>query len=52
MIERQNVSYIGLKKAIRDFTGKLSEYGPDTVGFVFYAGHGLQVNGINLSRTD
>ena len=47
VIERRNVGYIGLKKAIREFTGKLKDYGENTVGFVFYAGHGLQVDGIN-----
>ena len=47
VIERRDVGYIGLKKAIRDFTAKLNDYGADTVGFVFYAGHGLQVDGIN-----
>ena len=49
VLEYQNAGYIGLKKAIRNFTSKLNEYGPDTVGFVFYAGHGLQVGGIKLS---
>ena len=47
VLERQDVGYIGFKKAIRDFTTRLADSGPDTVGFVFYAGHGLQVGGVN-----
>jgi len=47
VLEYRDVGYIGLKKAIRKFTTKLGEYGPEAVGFVYYAGHGLQVGGIN-----
>ena len=47
VMEHQDLGRIGLIKAIRKFTTKLRENGPDTVGFVFYAGHGLQVKGIN-----
>ena len=47
VLEYRDVGYIGLKKAIRKFTSKLGEYGPEAVGFVYYAGHGLQVGGIN-----
>ncbi len=47
VLERRDVGYIDLKKAIRDFTAKLNDNGPETVGFVYYAGHGLQVGGIN-----
>lgn len=37
-----------LRKAIGDFAGKLAEKGPDTVALVFYAGHGIQVDGENF----
>ena len=34
-------------KAIRDFGDKLNEYGQDTVGLFYFAGHGIQSGGIN-----
>ena len=37
-----------LRRAIRDFAAKLTEKGADTVALVFYAGHGLQVDGENF----
>lgn len=33
---------------IQDFAGKVAKRGPDTVAFVYYAGHGLQVAGDNF----
>ena len=37
-----------LRKTIGDFAGKLAEKGPDTVALIFYAGHGIQVDGENF----
>ncbi len=36
-----------LRQAVSDFAAKLTASGPDTVALVFYAGHGLQVDGEN-----
>src|SRR5215510_13739240 len=37
-----------MRTAISDFAGKLAAKGPDTVALVFYAGHGIQVDGENF----
>ena len=36
-----------MRQAVSDFAAKVSESGPDTVALVFYAGHGLQIDGEN-----
>ncbi|MBI3435535.1 MAG: caspase family protein [Proteobacteria bacterium] len=36
-----------MRQAISDFAAKVASNGPDTVALVFYAGHGLQVDGDN-----
>ena len=36
-----------MRQAISDFAAKVQASGPDTVAAVFYAGHGLQVDGEN-----
>src|SRR5512139_2008946 len=36
-----------MRQAVGDFAAKVSESGPDTVALVFYAGHGLQIDGEN-----
>lgn len=43
----QDLDQAGMKRAVRDFAEKLEASGRDTVGLVFYAGHGIQVNGVN-----
>src|SRR5262245_11186173 len=43
-----DLSQDDLRKSIGDFAGKLVEKGPDTVALVFYAGHGIQVDGENF----
>ena len=43
----QDLDQAGMKRAVRDFAEKLEAAGRDTVGLVFYAGHGVQVNGAN-----
>ena len=37
-----------MRAAVSDFAGKLAAKGPDTVALVFYAGHGIQVDGENF----
>jgi hypothetical protein len=37
-----------MRHAIKDFAGRIAQAGPDTVALVFYAGHGLQVDGENF----
>jgi uncharacterized caspase-like protein len=36
-----------LNERVADFTARIAEKGPDTVALVFYAGHGLQIDGEN-----
>jgi|GEM_PF-1418170 len=45
--EYQDVPQRDLKRAVVDFGRKLEEGGKDAVGLVYYAGHGVQVNGEN-----
>lgn len=42
-----NLAQTEMRAAISDFAGKVSASGPDTVALVFYAGHGLQIDGEN-----
>src|SRR5258705_1591610 len=37
-----------MRKAVSDFAGKVAAKGADTVALVFYAGHGLQIDGENF----
>jgi hypothetical protein len=37
-----------MREAVSDFAGKVSAKGTDTVALVFYAGHGLQIDGENF----
>lgn len=42
-----NLAQNEMREAISDFAGKVSASGADTVALVFYAGHGLQIDGEN-----
>ncbi|WP_234679951.1 caspase family protein [Bradyrhizobium monzae] len=42
-----NLSQSEMRQAISDFADKVSASGADTVALVFYAGHGLQIDGEN-----
>ncbi|QPF93436.1 caspase family protein [Bradyrhizobium commune] len=42
-----NLDQNAMRQAISDFAGKVSASGADTVALVFYAGHGLQIDGEN-----
>ncbi len=41
-----------MKRAFSDFGNKLSAAGADAVGLFYYAGHGVQVDGRQLSHSD
>ena len=45
--EADNLAQAAMAKALRDFAGKIAQSGPDTVALVFYAGHGVQIDGEN-----
>ena len=36
-----------LRDTVSEFAGKIAAKGPDTIALVFYAGHGLQIDGEN-----
>ena len=42
-----DLSQTELRAKVGDFAAKVAEKGPDTVALVFYAGHGLQIDGEN-----
>ncbi|MFT4118879.1 caspase family protein [Bradyrhizobium sp.] len=42
-----NLNQDEMRQAISDFAGRVSASGADTVALVFYAGHGLQIDGEN-----
>jgi hypothetical protein len=37
----------GMRRAVRDFAAKLADKGEDTVALIYYAGHGVQIDGEN-----
>ena len=43
-----DLSQTDMRQAISDFAAKVAAGGPDTVALVFYAGHGLQIDGENF----
>jgi hypothetical protein len=48
VVESGDLSQNDLRRAVGDFAAKIAEKGPDTVALMFYAGHGLQVDGENF----
>ena len=42
-----DLSQNDMRRAISEFAAKVASSGPDTVAVVFYAGHGLQIDGEN-----
>src|SRR5215208_869125 len=47
VLQAPNLTQNDLRKTIGNFASMVAEKGPDTVALVFYAGHGLQVDGEN-----
>jgi uncharacterized caspase-like protein len=48
VMESGDLSQNDLRRAVGDFAAKIAQKGPDTVALMFYAGHGLQVDGENF----
>src|SRR5262249_39753377 len=46
--EALDVGQADMRRAIKDFAAKVSAKGSDTVALVYYAGHGVQVDGENF----
>ncbi|NVN87889.1 MAG: caspase family protein [Rhodopseudomonas sp.] len=45
--EAPDLSQNDMRQAVSNFAAKVAASGPDTVALVFYAGHGLQIDGEN-----
>jgi uncharacterized caspase-like protein len=43
-----DLSQIAMRQAIAEFAAKVAQSGPQTVAAVYYAGHGLQIDGENF----
>src|SRR3979411_2665768 len=43
-----DLSQIQRREKVSDFAGRIAAKGPDTIALVFYAGHGLQIDGENF----
>ena len=43
-----NLSQTEMRGALRDFADKIAAAGPETVALVYYAGHGVQIDGENF----
>ena len=48
VVQAPNLTQSDMRRTIGNFASKVAEKGPDTVALVFYAGHGLQVDGENF----
>ena len=48
MLTAADLSQNELRAKVGDFAAKVAAKGPDTVALVFYAGHGLQIDGENF----
>lgn len=48
VISGTDLDHDDMIQAIQDFAGRIAKRGPNTVAFVYYAGHGLQVAGDNF----
>jgi uncharacterized caspase-like protein len=43
-----DLTQMEMRRAVRDFSARVAEKGSDTTALVFYAGHGVQVDGENF----
>ncbi len=48
VLQAPDLTQSDMRRTIGNFASMVSEKGPDTVALVFYAGHGLQVDGENF----
>jgi hypothetical protein len=47
VVERTDADEKTMKRAMQEFGRRIAEAGRDTVSLFYYAGHGLEVNGVN-----
>lgn len=47
VIQATDLDHDEMIQVLQDFSARISERGPNTVAFVYYAGHGLQIAGDN-----
>ena len=45
--QASDLNQTDLRDTVSEFAGKIADKGPDTIALVFYAGHGLQIDGEN-----
>ncbi len=48
VLSASDLSQTQMREKIGEFAGRVATKGPDTVALVFYAGHGLQIDGENF----
>jgi hypothetical protein len=48
VVTASDLSQNEMREKVSDFAGRITTKGPDTVALVFYAGHGLQIDGENF----
>ena len=47
IVAARDLSQADMRRSISDFSRKVASKGPDTIALVYYAGHGVQVDGEN-----
>jgi hypothetical protein len=47
VLSAADLSQVEMREKVSDFAARVAAKGPDTVALVFYAGHGLQIDGEN-----
>jgi uncharacterized caspase-like protein len=47
VVKVTDADWKAMKRAIKDFGDKLTKAGPEATGLFFYAGHGVQIQGLN-----
>jgi hypothetical protein len=47
LVDAPDLSQADMRRALRDFAANVALKGPDTVALVYFAGHGLQIEGEN-----
>jgi len=47
VVQAPDLTQSDMRRTIAEFAKKVTEKGPDTVALIFYAGHGIQVDGVN-----
>lgn len=48
VVSASDLSQKDMRETVSTFAGKVAAKGPDTIALVFYAGHGLQIDGENF----